>query len=96
VAAADAAVQDGRLAAVPDLQSDRLHQSAAVGQPVAGIDVHMSAPETARAVIGVAVALHEDSASGAGEVLLGSLEFLGRHGCRARSCRWPDCAGTLG
>ena len=91
VSAVGAAVQDGRLA-VSDLQSDRLHQSAAVGHSVAGIYVHMPTPEAARAVVGVAVAAHEDPATGAGEVLLGSLKLFGQHGCWARLCRWGPSA----
>src|SRR3989344_6023836 len=50
-------VDNGEAAAASDI-TDRRHQAAAGGRSIAGVLIHMFAPKTARAVIGITVANH--------------------------------------
>src|SRR5690606_12594533 len=66
-AAPRAAVQD-TVAICAALHFHRLHQPATTGRPVAGGNIHMLAPQTGRAVVGVAVAGHRQPAALTGEI----------------------------
>lgn len=55
---------------------NRLHQPATGRSAVAGIEVNVLAPETLRAVVGIAVPLHRRSASLADKVFGRTLKFL--------------------
>jgi len=62
------------ICARPAVDSHRHHQAAALGQPVAGIDIHVPAPQAARAMVSVTIALHLQPAVAAGEIFDCALE----------------------
>ena len=57
------------------LRANGFHQPAAVRRPIAGIYVHMLAPQAVRAVVGVSVAGNGFAAPFTREVLSTALEF---------------------
>lgn len=61
------------------------HEPAAGGAPVAGINVHMLAPETLRAVVGVAGTAYTKTALLAGEIFFSACKFPGQHISRSIS-----------
>ncbi len=63
----------------PHLHGNRAHRPCAVSRPITGVDVHMPGPQAARAVVGVAVAVHRRPAGKALEVLGGTGETTGHH-----------------
>ena len=62
--------------------SYRIHHPTAFLRAIAGKNIHMFAPQTLRAVVGVAAPSHTRVAHLANEILLVFYKFLRRHFCR--------------
>ena len=79
-AAALAAVDDGPLAALADPDGHRLHDAAAVGSPVAGLDVYVQAGKAVGAVVAVVAAgplrCAESAADLAGEGVIAGMGLV--------------------
>lgn len=52
-----------------------LHHTAALRRTITGVHIHMLAPQTLRAMIGIACALHLRAAMLAGKIFFGALKF---------------------
>ena len=63
----------------------RPHETLASRQPIARIDIHMLAKETARTIIGIAIPRYGFAAALTGKILVPPLEFFRReYFCHAR------------